>query len=369
MSFRIVVVGSLNVDMVTRTEKIPEGGETVTAKSFAIGWGGKGANQAVAAQRLGIKVPGLEQENLCVVKMIGAVGDDDFGKQMLESLKKDGIDTSAVKKLKDYTTGTATILVEEKTGQNRILVTPGANSALTDDDDWLSRDPKEVVDAYGDVCLFQLENPLNAVLGHIRKAHASSCKVVSLCAIKYLFYTYLRKVIFNPAPAVPLPDDVYKCIHYLIVNETEAEILSNRRFGGMSDGLKKDLPSSVIDELNEIAKIFIQKGVRVVIITLGSAGVFFTSAYAIEHGVKGTYVPALKAKVVDTTAAGDTFVGACAVSLAQAYGIRSERAESFDHDSAGRAVRFGQFAAAKTVEKQGAQSSIPFGYECQEFEG
>ena len=179
MAFRIAVVGSLNVDMVTRTEKIPEGGETVTAKSFTIGWGGKGANQAVAARRLGLETQG--HHYTCDVKMVGAVGDDDFGSQILESLKKDGIDTSAIKKLKDYSTGTATILVEESTGENRILVTPGANAALTSDSEWLAKNPNETFDGYGDICLFQLENPLNAVLGHIRKAHESWCKVVGYC--------------------------------------------------------------------------------------------------------------------------------------------------------------------------------------------
>jgi ribokinase len=173
------------------------------------------------------------------------------------------------------------------------------------------------------------------------------------------------KVILNPAPAVPLPDDIYKYIYFLIMNETEAEILSSRHLSVSSNGLKKENLSSLIDELDGIAKTFIQKGVRVVIITLGSAGAYYTSAYAVEKGIKGVHMPAREAKVVDTTAAGDTFVGACAVSLVKAYGVRCFRGESFDHDSAGNAVLFGQLAAAKTVEKRGAQSSIPFGYECR----
>lgn len=148
----ITVIGSLNVDMVTRAERVPNAGETVQAKAFEVGWGGKGANQAVAAARLSRSKDTLKSENDIIVRMIGAVGKDVFGPQLVKSMEEDGIDMQGVQVLEGHETGTATILVEESTGENRILVTPGANSAL---------EYSEV--HYGYVAIFQLENPMDLV--------------------------------------------------------------------------------------------------------------------------------------------------------------------------------------------------------------
>jgi ribokinase len=178
MAFRIVVIGSLNVDMVTRTKRIPNPGETLTADSFSIGWGGKGANQAIAVQRLSR----LGDEATCAVKMVGAVGDDHYGAELLKSLQNEGIDVSGVKRVEKCGTGTATILVEEETGENRILVTPGANATLSEDHVWPGYNAKDGWTGnthYGDITIFQLECPLHAVIGHMRKAHAAYSKVVS----------------------------------------------------------------------------------------------------------------------------------------------------------------------------------------------
>jgi ribokinase len=178
MAFRIVVIGSLNVDMVTRAKRIPNPGETVTADSFSIGWGGKGANQAVAVQRLSQQ----GDQVTCAVKMVGAVGDDHYGAELLKSLQNEGIDVSGVKRVKDCATGTATILVEEETGENRILVTPGANATLSEDHVWAGYNARDGWIGnvnYGDITIFQLECPLDAVIGHMRKAHAAYSKVVS----------------------------------------------------------------------------------------------------------------------------------------------------------------------------------------------
>jgi ribokinase len=167
-----------------------------------------------------------------------------------------------------------------------------------------------------------------------------------------------QKIILNPSPAMHLPDEVYTLITHLILNETEAEILAGVKLNKLSD--TTDAQESSNGELEEVAKIFIRKGVRVVIITLGAAGAYFQSAYNVDHNLPGTHIPGRKANVVDTTAAGDTFAGACAVSLVRQYGVRCVRGEDFEHSAALLAVRFGVLAATKTVEKPGAQSSIPF---------
>lgn len=150
----ITILGSLNVDMVTITSRIPEGGETIQAKSFETGWGGKGANQAVAAARLSRSKCSSSDTK---VRMVGAVGNDVFGPQMLKSMESDGIDVSSVRQLDGQKTGTAVILVEEVTGQNRILFTPGANFSLSVSDELVTEGE------FGDVAIFQLETPMDVV--------------------------------------------------------------------------------------------------------------------------------------------------------------------------------------------------------------
>lgn len=152
----ITVLGSLNVDMVTITPRVPRGGETLQATSFDTGWGGKGANQAVAAARLS-RHKGTSSESGVTVRMMGAVGDDVFGPQMIKSLASDGIDVSGIQILPDYKTGTAVILVEESSGENRILFTPGANFGFSTNTKLVKNDE------FGDVALFQLETPLDVV--------------------------------------------------------------------------------------------------------------------------------------------------------------------------------------------------------------
>jgi ribokinase len=152
----ITVLGSLNVDMVTVTPRVPEGGETLQAKSFDTGWGGKGANQAVAAARLS-RSKGDPTGSDVTVRMIGAVGNDVFGLQMVKSLAEDGINVSGIRTLAEHKTGTATILVEESTGENRILFTAGANFGLDASSELVENNE------FGDVAVFQLETPLDVV--------------------------------------------------------------------------------------------------------------------------------------------------------------------------------------------------------------
>lgn len=159
----ISIVGSLNVDLVTRTSRVPAGGETLTATSFDTGFGGKGANQAVACARLSRRANGTatKESSDVDVRMVGAVGDDHFGRDFLSSLTADGLDVSKVRVIEKQKTGTATILVEEKSGENRIMVVPGANNDLP---------VATLFDEDTSVALFQLEIPMNVVLANIRAA-------------------------------------------------------------------------------------------------------------------------------------------------------------------------------------------------------
>ncbi|TID22935.1 Ribokinase-like protein [Venturia nashicola] len=320
----ITIIGSINVDMVTRAERVPNAGETVQAKAFEVGWGGKGANQAVATARLSRSKETLKSESDITVRMIGAVGRDVFGPQVVKSMEEDGINMQGVEVLEGQETGTATILVEDSTGENRILVTPGANFALGYSE----------VD-YGDIAIFQLESPMDVVLRHISRANSSGAHVI-----------------FNPAPAVQLPDPVYQEIGTLIVNESEAAALL-------------DLPEGSVtatSDLSSIAAKFIAKGADKIIITLGGDGVFYQTRHQSKAGGNGTLKPAKKAKVVDTTAAGDTFIGAYAVRIAShiAESSPTQVNPNILKEVMDDAIAFAIQASAKTVERAGAQKTIPW---------
>ncbi|KAL9039348.1 MAG: hypothetical protein Q9214_004914 [Letrouitia sp. 1 TL-2023] len=304
----ITVIGSLNTDLITRTSRVPLSGETLTAESFSTGSGGKGANQATACARLS-RCRRSPSDGMVIVQMVGAVGADIFGCDLVADLEQNGVDTSHVKIAKGEKTGVAVIVVEEATGENRIMITPGANHSLRPDqfDDLPTPLPAMIV--------LQLEIPLDTV---IRITHTAKLQKVP--------------VLLNPAPAVPLPKDAYQGLAHLIVNETEAGILAK---GKMPEG-------SVKGNLSAACDIFHQLGVANVIITLGGEGVFYSCSERRER------VPSLPVKkTIDTTAAGDTFVGAYAVCIIRGQSIPES-------------VRWANIAAAKTVEKEGAQDAIPW---------
>ena len=306
----ITVIGSLNKDIVTRTSRVPSAGETLTATAFDTGSGGKGANQAVACARLSRSKDNTNLQYACV-QMIGAVGDDQFGRELLQSLNRDGVDTRGVKIREREKTGVAIVIVEEKTGENRILVCPNANHTLS---------PENFTDIpapYPDLIVLQLEIPLATVLRIIEVANEKGIEVL-----------------LNPAPAAELPDGVYKGVTHLILNETEARLLSDT-----SGGL----------ELQRTAQRFIALGVRNVVITLGARGAFYCSSAVELGGIIGTG----NVKVVDTTGAGDTFVGAYAVRVAK----HKQDLSIFNLEEA---VSWANVAASKSVEKDGAQNSIPW---------
>ena len=303
MPAKVVVVGSLNMDLVTRASRLPKGGETLIGESFSVVSGGKGANQAVAAARLGAQV-----------SMIGCVGRDAYGDALRAALLAERIDCQAVSTV-DGSSGVALIVVDDNS-QNSIVIVPGANGALTVEQ--LKRfDP--VLQA-ADLLICQLEVP-DATVGHALKRGRELGKIV----------------ILNPAPASrALPAHWYGSIDYLIPNESEAAALS----GVAVDSL---------DTAQAAATKLIAMGAGKVIITLGAQGSLFADGNSFQH------FPAPSVKAVDTTAAGDTFVGGFAAALAAGKG----EAE---------AIRFGQVAAALSVTRAGAQPSIPALSDVQAFQ-
>ncbi len=299
---KILVIGSSNSDMVIQSEKLPKPGETVMGKKFFMNPGGKGANQAVAASRLG-----------GAVVFIARVGNDLFGKQAIFTFKKEGIDTSFVVADPQNPSGVALISVDDK-GENSIVVAPGANRALSVED--IQRAESAV--AAAEIVLTQLEIPMTTVE-----------------FIGKTVFALGKKLILNPAPAAKLSDELLKHVFIITPNETEAEILS---------GIKV----SDVESAEVAAKKIRDRGVKNVIITMGANG-----AYILSADFKGV-VAAPLVKSIDTTAAGDVFNGALAVALSEKSSIKE-------------AVEFANRAAALSVTKMGAQSSIPYKKEIGEI--
>jgi ribokinase len=295
MGAAIAVVGSLNMDFVVQVQALPRPGETVSGTNFETIPGGKGANQAVAAGRLGGRA-----------RMVGRVGDDVFGQKLVESLASAGVDASGVVVTPGTPTGVALIPVESG-GQNQIVVAPGANGRLTPDD--VARGLRGLA---GGLLLLQLESPLDAVerAAHIgREAGAS--------------------VVLDPAPARELSEALLSNVAYLTPNENEAAALLGRRQEALS-----------LTEAPEAARALRARGPRTVILKLGAQGAY------VDDGSGGRHFPAPRVDAVDATAAGDTFNGALAVALAEGRRLPD-------------AVAFANVAAALSVTRRGAQASIP----------
>jgi ribokinase len=262
---KIIVVGSSNTDMVIQSARIPRPGETILGGTFFMNPGGKGANQAVAATRLGGEV-----------HFICKVGKDVFGDMALSQFAQEGMHTEFVQQDPSLATGVALINIDSH-GENSITVASGANAALKISD----IDQAEGIFSSGDVLLIQLETPLETVWYAIKKAHEKGLKVI-----------------LNPAPAAEIPEDVYPYIYALTPNETETELLT----GVQVDSLAK---------AHEAAQILLNKGLQNLIITMGSQGAYFQSANT------KLFIPAQSVEAVDTTAAGDCFNGALAVAISQ----------------------------------------------------
>ena len=289
----ICVIGSLNMDLVVNVDTMPKPGQTLLGNNFKEVPGGKGANQAVAMARL--------EGN---VSMIGKVGNDGFGKTLIEALNNDNVNTNHVH-IDNCSTGVAFITVD-KNAQNTIVVAPGANFQLTKDD--IDKNIDCIKNS--DIVVIQLETPLETVKYALQVAKDLN---------KY--------TILNPAPAVKLDDDVIEHVDLLTPNETELEIISEIKIENE-------------DDINKAAKKMIEKGVKELIVTLGSKG----SLYINEE--KSFFKTAYTVEAVDTTAAGDSFTGALAVALSNNKTIE-------------KAMDFASKVGALSVMKEGAQSSLP----------
>lgn len=288
----IYVLGSINMDMVARVPHMPVGGETLTADKYYVNPGGKGANQAVAIAKLGGKVA-----------MIGKVGSDETGDALKNNLKAMGVDVSMVTRA-DVPSGIAMIIVEG--GENRIILYKGANHSVTkaDVDEGLKNAKP------GDALVMQLEIPLETVTYAAAVAKQKG-----------------MLVLLNPAPAVPLGEELLKNVDIIAPNETETEILTGV-------GLDSDVHIALA-----VKKLY-QLGVKRVIITMGSRGSI------VAEGQTITPVEPRKVKAVDTTSAGDTFVGATVLRY-------------LDGDTLEDAARFASVASSITVTREGAAQSIP----------
>ena len=299
----ICVIGSLNMDLVVNVDTMPKPGQTIIGSNFKEVPGGKGANQAVAMARLNGNV-----------SMIGKVGEDGFGQTLINSLKNDKVDTTYIQTSKGAT-GVALITVD-KNAQNSIVVSPGANFEVKEDD--IDNNIEAIKNS--DIVVLQLETPLNTIKYALNKAKELN---------KY--------TILNPAPAVKLDDEIIKNVDLLTPNETELEILSEMKIENE-------------DDIQKAAQIMIEKGVKELIVTLGSKG----SLYINKE--KSMFKKAYKVEAVDTTAAGDSYTGALAVALSQDKNIED-------------AMDFASKVGALSVLKEGAQSSLPTLEDVKNFRG
>lgn len=295
MAVRVAVVGGINIDLVIQVARFPEPGETILGGDLETIAGGKGANQAVAAARLGAEVA-----------MVGRVGDDVFAGRLKQNLDEAGVDVSHVSGSVDTASGVALIMVDKK-GQNNIVVASGANAKVTPED---VEGAAEVITT-ADVLLLQLEIPLKSVRRAAELAHEQGVKVV-----------------LNPAPARNLPAEFLSLIDILIPNEIETNALSGK-------------PTTSPEEIKVAMAELRSLGVETVILTAGELGAFLAEAAGDRR------FPAFSPKqVVDTTAAGDAFVG----GLATAIGEGKRLSE---------AVPWGNAAGALAVTRAGAQPSLP----------
>lgn len=300
---KIIVIGSLNMDLVTQVKKTPKVGETILGQGFKEIPGGKGANQAVSIGRLGGQV-----------KMIGMVGDDAFGLALTSNLVKNNVDISQVGKSIDNATGLAMIMVNED-GDNSIVVIPGANFDLL---------KESINDSYVedyDYVLAQLESPIESIEKAFRIAKEKGLMTI-----------------LNPAPARELSEGLIRNTDMIIPNETEFELIT-----GVAPENDQAIEKGVT--------VLFEKGISDVLITLGKKGGYYLNSKGVRHKVSGYSVNA-----IDTTAAGDSFIGGLLTRLSIGDDIE-------------QAMEYAMKVGAMTVSRKGAQSSLPTQKEIENFEG
>ena len=299
----VTVIGSINSDTTLKMNHLPKHGETIHASELFTSGGGKGANQAIAAKRSGAKTA-----------FIGAVGADDIGKKMLDILSKEAIDTSGITILDNQTTGSAYVLLDSF-GENSIIIHSGANNQITPEQ--VEKHEKKIKES--SFIIAQFESTIESTIRAFELARAAG-----------------TKTILNPAPAIKqIPAQLLENTDMIVPNESEVEILT---------GIKITSEQSMIHAASSLHGL----GIETVVITLGSAGAFYDSAG--KHGI----IPTFPVKAVDTTAAGDTFIGAMATVL------------KTDFSNLEEAIRYGAKAASYTVQRYGAQPAIPYREELSE---
>lgn len=293
----ITIIGSINLDRTIRVKKMPKPGETMHTKEIFSAGGGKGANQAVAARRSGAKT-----------NFIGAVGNDEAGQMMTDLLNQEEIDLSAVATLDNQATGQAYIIVDDQ-GENSIMIHAGANNVFTPE----HVNQNAAIIQESDFLITQFESAMDSTIAAFNIARKAGVKTI-----------------LNPAPALEeVPKELLEVTDMIIPNETETEILTG---------------ITITDEasMKQAAEHLHQLGIEAVIITIGSKGAFY------DVDGRSGIVPAFKVKAVDTTAAGDTFIGALSSILENDFSNLEE------------AIKYGNKASSLTVQRFGAQPSIPY---------
>jgi ribokinase len=290
---RIAVIGSANIDLTTFSDRFPKAGETIFGQKFDLGFGGKGANQAVASRLCGAEV-----------FMVARVGSDLFGPATMENFKKLGIDTTHVRQIEGVSSGVAPIFVEPS-GQNRILVVKGANDHLKPADVDAAADLLKTVDCM----VLQFEIPLDTVYYSVAFARKNGIRCI-----------------VNPAPAQLVDLNVFAGLDYFVPNESEAETITG-------------IPVRNVDDAKKCAETLLSGGVKRVILTLGANGSLLAGREAMEH------IPAFRMKSIDSTGAGDAFIGSFAVFLGEGFPERE-------------AVRRANLYAALSTTGVGTQKSF-----------
>lgn len=303
MGKKITVVGSFVVDLMGRAPHLAKPGETVKGNLFKMGPGGKGANQAVAAKRAGANV-----------EMITKVGKDEFGTMAINNFKKEGFNTELILVDEELATGAALILVDENTSENMISVHSGACDNITEED--LNKVRSEIVSS--DIVLLQLEINKDAIEKTIKWAKEEK-----------------KFVILNPAPVQEIEEWVYKSVDIITPNEVEASILTG-------------VTIENVDDARKAAEVFMNRGVKNVVITLGSKGVYIKNSEIDEH------IGAFKVEAIDTTGAGDAFNGGFVAALSEGKDLIES-------------ARFGSAVAALSVTKMGTAPAMPYREETDDF--